>query len=106
MRAIDATVYSDHLVWMLKYGSYQTNADALLDALFRLTHMPAITLDDLRPKGRWDIGEIDKATNRITIECSECGMVEEMFLTAYGLGHNFCHSCGADMRGWDSDEFD
>ena len=58
----------------------------------------AITLDELRPKGRWNIVEIDKDSRRITIECSECGMVEEVSLTAYGLGHNFCHSCGADMR--------
>lgn len=55
--------------------------------------------DDLRPKGRWNIVEIDRATNRITIECSECGMVEETSLTAYGLNRDFCPSCGADMRG-------
>ncbi len=64
-----------------------------------IEHMPTLTIDDLRPKGQWNIVEIDKANNRITVECSECGMVEEMSLTAYGLGHNFCHSCGADMRG-------
>ena len=54
---------------------------------------------DGRPKGRWNIVEIDKAANRIVIECSECGMVEEMYLTTYGMGHNYCHSCGADLRG-------
>lgn len=103
MRPIDATVYSDHLAWMLKYGSYQTNADALLDAKFRLTQMHTLTIDDLRPKGRWNIVEFDKAANRVTIECSNCGMVEEMSLTAYGLGHNSCHSCGADMQGGAND---
>ena len=55
--------------------------------------------DDLRPKGRWNIVEIDKAANRITVECTECGMVEEMYIITYGMGHNYCHSCGADMRG-------
>ena len=60
---------------------------------------PTLTLDDLRPKGRWSIVEIDKVSNRITIECPECGMVEEMPLTAYGMGNNFCRNCGADMRG-------
>lgn len=72
---------------------------AISDVYDIIKTMPTLTLDDLRPKGRWSIVEIDKVSNRITIECPECGMVEEMSLTAYGLGHNFCHSCGADMRG-------
>lgn len=54
---------------------------------------------DGRQIGRWNIVEIDKANNRITVECSECGMVEEMYLTTYGMGHNYCHSCGACLRG-------
>ena len=60
---------------------------------------PTLTLADLRPKGRWNIVEFDKDSRRITIECSECGMVEEMTVMAYGFGHSFCHICGADMRG-------
>ena len=60
-------------------------------------------LDNLRPKGRWNIVEIDKATNRITIECPKCGMVEEVPLTTYGLWRDFCPSCGADMRGGGED---
>lgn len=67
-----------------------------------IEHMPTLTLDDLRPKGRWNIVEIDKATNRITIECPKCGMVEEVPLTTYGLWRDFCPSCGADMRGGDT----
>lgn len=61
------------------------------------------SFDDLRPKGHWNVVEFDKDSRRITIECSECGMVEEMTVMAYGFGHNFCHSCGADMRGGGED---
>ena len=86
MRPIDATAYSNHLSWMLKYGCYQTNADALLDALFRLTQMPTITIDGLRPKGRWLHRENGVAY------CSECEM------DAVEDGTNFCPECGADMR--------
>lgn len=67
-----------------------------------LAYAPTLTLDDLRPKGRWNIVEIDKATNRITIECPKCGMVEEVPLTTYGLWRDFCPNCGADMRGGQS----
>ena len=66
--------------------------------------IPTLTLDDLRPKGHWNVVEFDKVSRRITIECSECGMVEEMTVMAYGFGHNFCHICGADMRGGGEDE--
>lgn len=55
--------------------------------------------DDLRPKGQWNIVEFDKAFNRTTIECSKCGMVEEVTLITYGLWRDFCPNCGADMRG-------
>lgn len=45
----------------------------------------------------------DQKFIKITIECSECGMLEEMTVMAYGFGHNFCHICGADMRGGGED---
>ena len=65
--------------------------------------LPTLTVAGLRPHGCWNIVEIDKDSRRITIECSECGMVEEMTVMAYGFGHNFCHICGADMRGGGED---
>lgn len=68
-----------------------------------IAEMPTLTLDGLRPNGHWNVVEFDKDSRRITIECSECGMVEEMTVMAYGFGHNFCHSCGADMRGGGED---
>lgn len=76
---------------------------SFLENKMRVRNFPTLTLDDLRPNGTWNIVEIDKAANRIAIECPECGMVEEMSLSAYGMGHNFCHSCGADMRGGGED---
>ena len=69
-----------------------------------IRQLPTLSVDDLSPKGRWNIVEFDKATNRITIECSECGMVEEMSLTAYALGHNYCHSCGVKTEHGVADE--
>lgn len=54
MRPIDAKEYSDRLIWMIKYGTYQGVEDALLTALHKLAEMPTLTLDDLRPKGRWE----------------------------------------------------
>lgn len=71
---------------------------AISDVYDIIKAMPTLTLDDLRPKGCWNIVEFDDVSRRITIECSECGMVEELTLMAYGFGHNFCHICGADMR--------
>lgn len=55
--------------------------------------LPTITLDDLRPKGRW----VDR-------ECTNCGCD-----ALYNKGvpvptyTEFCPTCGADMRGYMSD---
>ena len=72
-------------------------------ALRCLEQCQPVLLDEARPHGRWNIVEFDKDSRRITIECSECGMVEEMTVMAYGFGHNFCHVCGADVRGGGED---
>lgn len=59
----------------------------------RLEELPHVTLDDLRPKGRW----VDR-------ECTNCGCD-----ALYNKGvpvptyTEFCPSCGADMRGYMSD---
>ena len=93
MRAIDADA--------ITYCAYDLDDYHFFRAVDEeaIAEMPTLTLDDLRPKGRWNIVEIDKATNRITIECTECGMVEEVAFTTYGLWRDFCPNCGADMRG-------
>ena len=106
MRPIDA----DALIceWNEKAAKMSRDRDGAIPVDFSLiisavSKAPTITLDDLRPRGRWNIVEFDKDSRRITIECPECGMVEEMTVMAYGFGHNFCHICGADMRGGGED---
>ena len=60
---------------------------------------PTLTLDDLRPKGRWDVTEDEFMTYA---RCSECGE-DFSFWEADCALTNFCPSCGADMRGGGSD---
>lgn len=52
----------------------------------RVKEAPALTIDDLRPKGRWEDGT-----------CTNCGQVDFS-------KPNFCPNCGADMRGGGEDE--
>lgn len=57
--------------------------------------LPTITLDDLRPKGRWIMKEtMIRSPFAKNAYCSECNE-ETSFL------HDFCPYCGADMRGGD-----
>ena len=62
--------------------------------------VPVLTLDDLRPKGRW-------VMRGGKLYCSHCG--ERACVTRdkedfwYTKGTQFCPNCGADMRGYMSD---
>lgn len=104
MRPIDADAllakWNDKAMKMVrdKDGAIPIDFSAVISALILEP-----TLDDLLLKGHWNVVEFDEVSRRITIECSECGMVEEMTVMAYGFGHNFCHICGADMRGGGED---
>ena len=90
MRPIDAKEYSDRLIWMIKYGTYQGVEDALLDALYKLTEMPTITMDDMRPKGRW-AGNYPYAPR-----CSNCKRpADELFS---GRSQPVCLHCLAKME--------
>lgn len=51
------------------------------------------TLDDLRPKGRWELADDGDG-----VVCSECGT--DFCILVYATDDfHFCPSCGADMRG-------
>lgn len=58
---------------------------------------PTLTLDDLRPKGRWERDENGKVY---------CGVCKKKALEAregVWFVPDFCPSCGADMRGGGED---
>lgn len=60
--------------------------------------IPTLTLDDLRPKGRWEEYEDGK------FRCSVCKKkpLEIGYRTLFVP--SFCYHCGADMRGGGEDE--
>lgn len=103
MRPIDA----EHLKEGLKYHYHPTDQEyeedrrwavgynAGLDrALYSLAYAPTLTLDDLRPKGRWvDMRESHKDVP--SCSCSECGRL----VIGLESKNHYCPSCGADMRG-------
>lgn len=57
--------------------------------------LPALTLDDLRPKGRWGPNEPE---GDVWFHCSECG-TEISTSWNYDCDEmwNYCPHCGADM---------
>ena len=63
--------------------------------------VPVLTLDDLRPKGRWVPNEPE---SDVWFHCSEC---ETDISTSWDYDcdqmWNYCPNCGADMRGYMSD---
>ena len=100
MRAIDAIKYGENLVWLIGHGEFSSPQDALRRALYDLAQTPTLTLDDLRPKGRW----IMRGGKRYCSHCGERACVtrdKEDFW--YTKGTQFCSECGADMRGGGED---
>lgn len=70
---------------------------AVSDVYDIIKSMPTLTLDDLRPKGRWERHEDGK------IYCNVCK--KKALEVKKGVWHipNFCNECGADMRGGGED---
>ena len=100
MRAIDADVLYTKMkrgAYFLHGGSPSISRDV---ALGRIASTPTLTLDDLRPKGRWNPLPEDDREQMVGNQCSLCDY------EYFGSRFNFCPSCGADMRGDDSDETD
>lgn len=63
------------------------------NAILRLENASTLTIDDLRPKGRWKPLPEDDREQMIGDQCSLCGYEH------FGSRFNFCPHCGADMRG-------
>ena len=68
---------------------------------------PTLTLDDLRPKGRWVV--VEEGPMSTHTDCSVC---DEEALSYWDEGYNkrmyfltpLCPFCGADMQGGGEDE--
>lgn len=99
MRPIDA----DALISFIDMGHLRNPLEACYserDVVDMLESRPSLTLDDLRPQGRW----IVRGGRRY---CSNCG--ERACVTRdredfwYTTATKFCSECGADMRGGGED---
>lgn len=91
MRAIDADA--------ITYCAYDLDDYHFFRAVDEeaIAEMPTLTLDDLRPKGRWEEYEDGQ------FRCSVCKKkpLEIGWRTLFVPG--FCYHCGADMRGGGED---
>lgn len=106
MRPIDADALfepNESTDKVLVLGRSGGKTIALAEKLMRerVNMAPTLTLDDLRPKGRWLYHDAVSPT----VYCSECRALGGM--DCCGDYHSeqtpFCPSCGADMRGGESD---
>lgn len=95
MRAIDADA--------ITYCAYDLDDYHFFRAVDEdaISEMPTLTLDDLRPKGRW-------VKDRGRCWCSECrqgikGSTVNLDLWLDLSTLPFCAFCGADMRGGGED---
>ena len=79
MRPIDGDFIDKELDEILD-GSDGMSSLAFIVLRGWIRSIPTLTLDDLRPKGRWKGGT-----------CTNCGQVDFS-------KPNFCPNCGADMR--------
>lgn len=88
MRPIDADALIADIRATFEGMEATMASSGALYAIVALKSAPTLTIDDLRPKGRWKDGT-----------CTNCGQVDFS-------KPNFCPNCGADMRGggsYDSD---
>lgn len=96
MRPIDADVLMEEVLkgTIISDDLYGMGIMAGVDSFAKkLKAAPTLTLDDLRPKGRWELA--DDGDGAV---CSECGT--DFCILVYATeGFHFCPNCGADMRG-------
>lgn len=91
MRPIDADA--------ITYCTYDLDAYHFFRAVDEedIAEIPTLTIDDLRPKGRWVPLPEDYREQILGNKCSLCDY------EYFGSRFNFCPSCGADMRGGGED---
>lgn len=57
-----------------------------------IRQLPTLSVDDLRPKGRWEPMPEDDREQMVGDQCSLCGYEH------FGSRFNYCPSCGAKME--------
>ena len=96
MRAIDGEELMDRVDFILSRVKTPEIVSVFQKLKSYLENAPTITLADLRPKGRWKLADDGDG-----VVCSECG--SDFCILAYATDDfRFCPSCGADMRGGDT----
>ena len=91
----------DDLIAGIAFTSpYQDELQSLISGMERVrdrvAEAPTLTLDDLRPKGRWEVIEDYVSSLGYTvIDGYRCSLCKEESREAL----DFCGHCGADMRG-------
>lgn len=99
MRPIDADGLAKAVKEMvgLETGIGREINEGMTVAYAMIAMAPTLTLDDLRPKGRWDLDDKRRPY------CTNCKKVAIQFENKAYYVPGFCYHCGADMRGGGED---
>ena len=90
MRPIDADALKERAI---KMSTVKEHAFMKAVGTREIDKAPTLTLDEMRPKGRWVMKEtMIRSPYAKNAYCSEC--LEETNFT-----HNYCPNCGAKMGG-------
>lgn len=82
----------------------RTNGDYAA-AWAEIKRLPAIALEEMRPRGKWRTRPSIKSfkhTNIPVVECSRCGSIFCDIINNQQLIYHYCPHCGAYM--WEEDE--
>lgn len=93
MKAIDGEELMDRVDFILSRLKSTELVSVFQNLKSYLENAHTLTLDDLRPKGRW---ESPLSIRGRQVRCSVCGVRRDVYTQA---GWDFCPNCGADMRG-------
>lgn len=105
MKAIDGEELMDRVDFILSRLKSTELVSVFQNLKSYLENASTLTLDDLRPKGRWIGTGYDGYADGCLVydlwECSECRA--EFGCVGDPPPYEFCPSCGADMRGGGED---